>query len=373
MTKEKQIEQLIEKTRPEFQNKEIVAFLGKVSSGKTVVSALLKYTLSKSWIPKSKGKWEAVASSGYDEINEILRNLKKGIFTSPTPETNYPRLVLDIHNMEGKPTKIELALHDMSGENYADLLTDTSYANIEERLIDILSGDGAYLAYAKKYIILIDCNEKDDWDTDVAQVAPMISTIREIKRKIHNFDQDEQIHNPIAIIFTKSDLLQVDDEKKSAEELAKDYPELLSSLRINHDQKHLGFFKVSISASRESQEDAETRVKKKEEELMEKFEKQMKTLKKQIETAIEQAVETAKVQAKQNGQPEEQINSIAEETRRQTYEKYKDQLEQKPPSLDKRDEELKTRWKVNIPLTYTESEYNRIISWIIEQKMIDNV
>ena len=267
MTKEKQLQPLIEKTRPQFQDKDIVAFLGQVSSGKTVVSSLLKYSLSKSWVPKSKGKWEAVSSSGHDRINEIIRKLKEGVFTSPTPKENFPKLVLDIYNMEGKPVKFELALHDVSGENYADYLTDPSYPNIDDRLIDILSGDGAYLAYAKKYVIMIDCEQKKDWDTDIAKVAPMISKIREIKQKIHTFSSDEKIHSPIAIVFTKSDRLSTTDKKKSAQELANEYPELISSLKINHDQVSLRFFKVSVASSMETKNEAEARVKKEEDRL----------------------------------------------------------------------------------------------------------
>ncbi len=360
--------QLIERTRPEYNEKNNIAFLGKVSSGKTVISALLKYTLSKSWIPNSKGNWEMVPSSGYDEINELLRNMKRGFFASATPKENYPTLILDLYHMVGKPVKFELTLHDMSGENFSDLLTDTSYSNIDERLTDILSGDGAYLAYAKQYVILINCEEKDYWDTDIAKVAPMISTLREIKKKIHRFESNETLHTPIAIIFTKSDQLIGCDKNKSPEELVKDYPDLVSSLRINHDQKHLGFFKVSVSSSKETSQDAKAQITKNQEELKAGEEKRLDLWKIQIGPAIEQAVVSAKIKAEEEGVEEEEIRSIIENTRHQATEKYKEQFDQKHSLTENPNEELESGWKVDIPLTYTESEYSKFISWILEIK-----
>ena len=69
------LEQAIERTREQFTDKDTVAFLGTVDSGKTVISALLFYHLSRSWVPKSKGKWEAVPSSGDEAFNQIIRDI----------------------------------------------------------------------------------------------------------------------------------------------------------------------------------------------------------------------------------------------------------------------------------------------------------
>jgi len=362
---EEKLETLIEKTRPQFQDKNIIAFLGEVKSGKTVVSALLYYHLRKDWIPKTKGKWDAVPSSGDDEINKILRKLKRGIFTSPTPENEFPKLVIDVYNMEGKPAKTELALHDMSGENYADLLS-YEYEDEEDRLIDILSGDGSYLAYAKKYVIMIDCAENNFWDTDVCKVLRMIGSLRKIKQQIHNFDDDEQLHTPISIVFTKADRLSLVDSKKSANELVDEYSGLRSSLNINHDQNSLEFFKVSIASKLETLKQAKERVKNTEEELQKHFESKTKTLKQQIDTAVSQTVSAAKKQAEAEGQPSEQIKTIVENTKNQTLKKYKNQLEEEPPQLKNKEKELQPTWKVDESFKYTESEYSKLISWILD-------
>lgn len=363
MSKDKQLEQLIEKTRPQFNEKNIVAFIGEVSSGKTVVSALLKYTLSTSWIPKSNGKWEAVSSSGYDEINEIIREMKKGVFPSPTPKKNYPKLVIDVHNMEGKPVKIELILHDMSGENYASLLSKP-YTNEEDRLIDILSTDGAYLAYAKKYVILINCENKSQWDTDPSNAAPMLSSIRKIKQLIHHTNSDEKIHSSIAIVFTKSDRLSPQDIKKTPEELMKDYTELQSSLNINYDRASLGLFKVFVDSKMETKKEADERVKKEEEKMKKEVESKTNALKQQIDAAVEQAVSAVEKQARAAGQPPDQIQLLIENTRKQTLAQYDEQLKQELPKLEKSD----PIWKINDPFKYSESEYSKFISWILETK-----
>ena len=367
MTTKKPLEQLIEETRTQYQDKNMVSFLGKVSSGKTVSTALLKYTLSKFWIPDSQGKWEAVVNTGYDEINAILLQMKKGMFPSATPKKNYPKLVIDIYNMQGGRIKTELVLHDMSGENYADLLTNPN-SDVKELLVEILSGDGAYIAYAKKYVIMIDCEEKKNWDIDVAKVAPMLSRLRTIKQIIHNFDSDEQLHFPISIIFTKSDRLPDDDQNKTAEELAKDYPELLSSLRINHDGKSLRFFKMFVASKRESTKDAQTRTESKYLKSQKEFEAQNKSLKNQIEATIKQLVDTAVKQAREDGQDEEHIHSITEDIRRQELAKYREQLEPVSQLPTVSDAELIPQSKINVPLCYAESEYSKLISWIVDEK-----
>lgn len=361
--------QLIEKTRPQYINNNIVAFLGKVSSGKTVVAALLKHTLAKSWIPASNGKWEAVPSSGYDEINEIIRELKQGKFPSGTLRKNYPKLVIDIHNMEGKPVKFQLALHDMSGENYSELLIDPSYSNTTERLTKILSGDGAYLAYASKYVIMIDCTDYDDWDTDVAQVAPMISTLREIKQIVHSLGDDAKISAPISIIFTKSDLLSADTQLKSPDELAKDYPELLSSLNINHDKNSLKFFKLQITSKAETPQDALSRVTDEEKKIKENFEYKIKSLQSQLDASIDQAVAAAETQAHAEAKGEDEIKNIVLETKNHIQQKYQSQLEQSPPKIEDREKKLKPQSMIDLPLRYSESDYSNLISWILDQKI----
>ena len=362
----KTLEQLIDQTRNEHQPKNIIAFLGNVSTGKTVVSALVKYTLTRLWIPRSNGRWDAMVSSGSEEINEILRKMKKGEFPSATPGENYPELGIDIFRMEGPPDRFNLKLHDIPGENYSDLLTDQSYSNIGDRLKHILNGRGAYLAYAKKYAIMIDCGKKGEWDTDIEKVALMISKIREIKQIIHNFGAYEKIRNPVAIVFTKADRLSEEDKTKSAEELAREYHELYSSLRANHDLKLVKFFKVSVSSRIETDEDVTKRLKKIKEEISKKHEMRRKSWDEQIKTAVKEAENKARATAEGKNLAKEEVPKIVKRAALQTKSEYEKQFNEKYPQQGISAEDGKKKWKIDIPLKYTDLEYINFISWILD-------
>ncbi|WOV92370.1 MAG: hypothetical protein R1F52_04415 [Candidatus Nitrosoabyssus spongiisocia] len=276
-----QIQNGIEK----YKDSKMVAFLGVAGSGKTVISAITARTLFKSFIPNSNGKWLGVYTSGDQKINDIIRDMKRGKFPPHTPGEEYPDLTIEIHNTEGVPVKFELKLNDMSGENYETFLVD-AYPDIDERLNTILSCGADYLAFAKKYVIIIDCAKIEDWDTDIASVNKMIMNIRKIKNKIHHFDEDEKMKETIAIIFNKSDLLSrdkqtiavvdelstdkqeitvdelstdkqeitvdelsTDNQEITVDELADLYLGLKSSLTINVPKNNYTFFKLSVQST----------------------------------------------------------------------------------------------------------------------------
>jgi len=360
------LEELIEKTRPHFKNKTMVAFLGESGCGKTVVSALLKHALSKHFIPKSKGKWEAVPSSGYEYINSVIAKMKKGNYPDQTLEKDHPQLIIDVYNMDGT-SKIELILRDMSGENYTNLLS-TEHSNFEQQMSNLLTSPekNAHLIFAKMYVVMIDCSQKNFWDTDPANITSMISKIKKFKQKIHHFDDDKKFDNPIAIVFTKADRLVGKDNVKSAEELMKDYPGLESSLTINHNGPK-AFFKVGVNSRKETKKEAVNRVKEKEEEIKKKFELHMKAINTSMETAIDQAVSDAEKTAREANQNPDQINAAMDAAKNKVLEQYKTQLDQEPPILINKEEKLKQQWLVEVPLNYSDSEYNSLISWILEK------
>ena len=231
-----------------YKDSQIVAFLGVAGSGKSVIGAMTTRTLFKSFIPNSNGKWLGVFKSGDEKINDIIRDMKHGKFPSHTLGGKSSNLNIEIHNTKGIPAKFELKLKDMSGENYEKLLAK-EYPSINERLDAILSSNADYLAFAKKYVIIIDCAKIDDWDTDVVSVNKMIMNIRKIKKEIHHFDEDEKMNEPIAIIFNKSDLLSKDKQEISVDELANLYNGLRLSLVINVKPDNFTFFKLSVQST----------------------------------------------------------------------------------------------------------------------------
>ena len=236
-------DRLIRETRKQYEGRDVTALLGTTGAGKTVATALIKHTLSTKWIPNSKGRWEAQMDSGHDDVNKIIRKMQEGYFPSPTLKDSYPRLAISIHRMINGPRIVELVLHDMSGENYRDYLTEPGSANVDEMLSDLLAGDAAYIAHAAKYVLMIDCEEVDHWNTDKPQAVNTLKKIIEIKKRMNFVDRDGRLMSPIGLVFTKADMLSNDRAKKKAATLALEYPDLMSSLRISHSGP-LAYFKV---------------------------------------------------------------------------------------------------------------------------------
>ena len=164
------VDRLVRETEQEYDGRDTIAFVGEVGAGKTVVAALVRHTLSTRWVPRSRGRWEAQMVSGHDEINETIRRMKRGSFPPPTLKGDYPRLKINIHRMKGMPATLEMVLRDMSGEDYSGRLSksndDDNNGDIDEQVVEMLKGDGAYLVHATKYVLMIDCEGIDEWETD---------------------------------------------------------------------------------------------------------------------------------------------------------------------------------------------------------------
>ena len=366
LEKEPTIEDRIAEMRPDGKDSKVVAFIGDSGCGKTVVSALLKHALSKHFIPNSKGEWEAVPSSGYEFINSVISEMKKGKFPDQTLEEDYPKLIIDVYHTKGNTTKIKLVLRDMSGENYTKLLS-TENPNFEEQINALLDDPekNVYIIFAKIYVILIDCSQKDDWDADPSYITSTISKLKEFKEKIHHYEEDKKINNPIAIIFTKADRLKETDQIKTAKELMKEYPGLESSLNINQDGSR-GFFKVSVDSKLETSHEAEKRIRDIKERLEKKFLLKKNALKITMNIAIDKAIIDVEKNSREENQTEEMINVAKEKARNAVLEKYKEELLEEMPKLKNKEKHLIQKWNVKTPLNYSETEYNRFISWIFE-------
>ena len=240
-----EVDRLARETRPDYDAEKTIAFLGEVGSGKTVVAALLKHTLSTKWVPGSGGRWDSLMVSGHDEINNTIRDMKGGQFPPPTVKDDYPALRIDLHRMKGPPSKIGLILRDISGENYVDYMSESSDIDVDALLLELLKGEGAYIAHATTYVLMIDCEKVNDWDTDGPHAVNMLNRLYAIKRRLNCLDPSGRLMNPIALVFTKADTLPSNYAQKSARDLAGMYHDLASSLRIRHSGP-LACFKVLV-------------------------------------------------------------------------------------------------------------------------------
>lgn len=243
-----EVDRLIHETHPPPDVDRTIAFLGEVGAGKTVVATLLKHTLSTKWVPGSNGRWDALMVSGHDEINETIRSMKGGLFPSPTVKGDYPSLRIDLHRMKDAPSKIGLMLRDISGESYFEHLSGSPPNGIDEMLMELLQGNGSYIAHATSYILMISCEDAKDWDTDKPRAVNAIKAIHAIKTRMHCLDPDGCFMAPVALVFTKGDTLPAELAQKPAHELADVYPDLASTLRVTHSGPR-AYFKVQVMTS----------------------------------------------------------------------------------------------------------------------------
>ena len=367
----KNLEQLIENAKSELHNENLVAFLGELKSGKTVVSALLKHALFNHFVPRSREKYEAIVSGGSTIINETLGSMiKDGLFPQGTWPIKSPVISMEIHTMKGRgPGVVKLILRDISGENYVKLLLK-EYSNPEDRLYDVLMfnkdekksvGPLAHIVFAKVYVIIIDCSSDNPWEHEQSYAAQMITALRQMK-EIINDTENGKIVCPIAIIFTKTDLLSTDSKSLPAEELMKKMPELMSSLKISHDGS-IAYFKMFVDVEEENPEDVQLRIKRDKAAAKEEFEIDQHEKNLVMKKAIEKAGTDAKNKAITEGRPAE-ADVEAQEAREATATAFRSEPEKEfqfdSASLSK------PLQKVKLPLRYSHSQYIKFISWLIQ-------
>lgn len=354
----KNVAQSLEAAKEQLKGKNIVAFLGESYCGKTVVSALLKFTISNYFVPSSKGEFEATVTKGNTVITNIIKKMHAGFFPPHTLPYHKSPLMIDIYTTHGFGGKVELILRDMSGEDYEEYLI-TEYDNSDDRLADLVTegktdsdtfGPLSHLIFAKMYVILIDCSKFSDWKIEQANYANMISALKQLKEKIEE-TVDGKFISPLAFVFTKADLLPEGERKKQPSELIKYMPELVSNLHIYH-KGSVEYFLVNVDVENATSEDIA---------LMAKEETEDKTLTEQtIQDRLNQVSNKAKQTALQSGMDEQQATAHAEQVKQaeiKKIEEEKKQLSNLP----------KQTFKLKSPFTYTHSEYIRFISWVIER------
>ncbi|MDA7996812.1 MAG: hypothetical protein MPI93_02230 [Nitrosopumilus sp.] len=215
----------VDAARLEFEGRNVVAFIGGVGSGKTVATALLKYTLTEYWNPKKTGVYSIVLRGG-DVLNESLRALKNKEPLAPTSEGATPDTVIKLKSSKGLPATYELVIRDMSGENW-DLVSGNTDATHPEILARMLEKDLPHFIFATKYVLVVDCSKKGSWDVDGGSAASAIANIAEIRQLV---GVKEVTGDMIAVLFTKADLLPPKEKDLTAKDLLGQYKELSNNI-----------------------------------------------------------------------------------------------------------------------------------------------
>ena len=243
----------------EYEGKSIIAFIGKVRFGKTVVSTLMYDVLSNTFLREYRKSYDVRPIKGYDDIVKLHSKMLKGRFPGGTlPETK-SEIVVELSTKTAPVGKIDLFLRDASGEDLRNVLF-TTYDNPDQLLELILTkhkkpnepiGPLSYLIFAKLYVILIDCSKFEEWRSEQTEFSRLVNCILDIKNRMGK-TTNGKIIDPIAIVFTKSDLLTkyIAEGKLKKETLANDLlknelPLLHSTLNRCHAGK-LACFQFSI-------------------------------------------------------------------------------------------------------------------------------
>ena len=240
------VDKLICETRQEYAGRKTIAFLGEAGAGRTVAAALVRHTLSTRWVPRSRRRWEAQAVSGHDEINDMMRRMKRGSFPPDAVKGNCPSLRINMYHMKGMTSKIEMVMRDMPGKDYSDRLAACAPGSADELVWGLLEGGWSNLVHATQYVLVIDCEDMCGWDADKPGAVSTLGRICEIKKRIGCVDSGDRFAAPLAIVFTKADTLPARLAQGPADALARKYPDLMPSLRACHAGP-LSCFKVGAS------------------------------------------------------------------------------------------------------------------------------
>ena len=256
----------IQMIKDELENELVVSFLGSVRTGKTVHCALIKDAAVNHLRTATDNKYYGIVTKGNNRINSIIDKLYAGIFPSATLLDDAIKITVQI-NSTVSAESVDIALRDMSGEKYRDLVeSELPEDEIEKRLNEIIKlgknqkasyGNMSHLIFAHIYVILIDC-ANDDWESKQNYVADVIQNIYKFKKTI-NQTIHNKFHAPIALIFTKYDTLPT-EKQLPIDELFKKLPVIQNALAKYHAQDMFKYFKSNISSRKLTNEEATKRI-----------------------------------------------------------------------------------------------------------------
>jgi hypothetical protein len=245
---------LLQAAIPLFQNSRQIAIIGPPKCGKTVVAALLYDAIVNKFIPTFKN-YRIQVNDGLDFLQKTLLTLKKGEFPVKTPDNDVNKVDMILKQEVGTGGSIEIKLNDLAGEVYEDFYLQDLPRN--ERLYLTLKrvkgeksfSDTTFLIFCKIYTILVDSEDFQNWNKISFDNVRLLNAILQWKQAI-NTAPNGKITAPIAIIFTKTDLLDENIRNKSGEDLIKEFmPEFYQQLHsiVEPDP---GFFKVHLEVKR---------------------------------------------------------------------------------------------------------------------------
>lgn len=360
----------LEEARSLLHDKNTICFLGESKSGKTVSSSLLKHAIVNYFVPKFTDDYQAIVSQGMKTINKSLGDMIiHRQFPASTPPVSDPRVVLTIYKMSGpRAGTYEVILRDPSGEHFFNYLV-SECDDPKHRLNEVLEhsvGSGrvgplAHYIFARIYVITVDCSDTTALGHSQSLLANAITTLHRL-HSAASLTRDQKITSPIAILFTKADLLNQTDPSQSTADILKHMPELTSALKMLHGGA-LDYFMVSISTRAESEHDKVERVQHKKNLYEEQYAVAMRernAMEKKI--ADKCAYERKKVEDNMgDSELESHLSEYGEKLRSKMA------LVTIPEKFDEEKVRREQTHRPVSPLAYSHEEYIRLTMWIISQ------
>lgn len=243
---------LLAKVKDDLGDQHIVAFLGPVKSGKTVMAALLNDALFKHFAPEHSDCYPSM-TEGFEYLESVRKSIFTGKFPSPTLEGTKKPIQLKIRQEGTVTAHATLHVYDVSGEDYQSLLT-SEILSAKDRLDGILRkhkdrtepyGPMSFIAVATLYVLVVDCAAYSEWRLQDLEYANVLNSLSQLQ----DDEKQNTLATPLAIVLTKADLLP--DSDKAAEALIKDnMPQFHATLRSLHSGA-LEYFKFHIETGRD--------------------------------------------------------------------------------------------------------------------------
>lgn len=316
----------IDVAKQHFANQRLIAIIGTPNTGKTVVGALLLEAIIDEFLPNHT-EYTFRINKGINTMKNSSLSLKKGEFPSGTAEDEINQVEMILKQNKASGGEIELKLNDISGELQRQLLTKEISGTT---LIQLIMNQGkqkgdqfgpyTFLIFSEVYVFLIDSEQFENWSTVAFEYAQLLLNILEFKKAINQVHNDK-IKNPIAVMFTKTDLLDEEQRVKSPENLLKEkmsifYQQLLSIVENKE------YFKVFIDVERGPDNKPI----------------QVKIGKPSVNEAKGESLTTSSSETSEIKEPAE----VPKETQ----------------------ESVAVTYKVKTPLSYSKDEYVKFISWL---------
>ena len=382
---------ILEAAKKDFQDKNVIAFIGKPKSGKTVVSGALFDALNDEFLKKYGKIFFVKIKDGHDDIDRIHRRMfTKGRFPPATLPNTKSIINIEITSRAQLGSKVEFMLRDASGEDIQKIM-EKSYNDPEELIRTILTkhksssdpyGPLSYILFTKIFVILLDCDIALEWKTEQVRYSQIITSICDMKECI-DATVEGKINNPIAIALTKSDELKKKEltpklkSKIGNKELLETYLPLLQS---NLESTHIGklrIFKFNIDGVEEASEEERQKIIKEEVEesnqSSQEFARKKTVIAKKkredlINSKVKQAMNKERKQATDENQPateiENRVNAAGEAEKTIAEGEYP--MEDFTGSSEIQLDVNEKRYTIDMPVKYSQREYIRFILWLID-------